>query len=250
LTGADTKSHDLGASLKWVKLHKAAPGDNEEKEKEGQYVGGGQEKSMVFEPKDLVDIFAEKVQLGDAGASGPAAHQQNGKSVISLVPRMFLTGLPGGGFKTDADISGNIATRERELRRWQPEETPENGLSLDEQHAAPGQGWNQFEANERLFGIKSEFDENIYTTTLDRSHPQYQQREAMAAKIAADIEGQTSTSAHIAEERGLNAPDDSGMDEEDKFVLQCPRALNTLTATTGTRASSERRQQTQQTQPT
>lgn len=126
---------------------------------------------------------------------------------------------PGGGFKTDSDISGNIATRERELRRWQPEEAPENGLSLDDQRSGPNQGWDQFEANKRLFGIDSKFDENAYTTTLDRSHPQYQQREAKAAKIAADIEGQASTSAHVAEERGLNVPDDSGMDEEDKYAI-------------------------------
>lgn len=46
-----------------------------------------------------------------------------------------------------------------------------------------------------------------------------QRREAAAAKIAAEIEGQTTTglSAHVAEERGLTV-DDSGMDEEDKWA--------------------------------
>lgn len=79
LTGSDTKAHDLGAALKWAKLHKSAPGDTEEKEKEGQFVGGGPEKSMMIEAKDLVEIFSEKVPLGDAAASGPT-FQQNGKS--------------------------------------------------------------------------------------------------------------------------------------------------------------------------
>ena len=34
--------------------------------------------------------------------------------------------------------------------------------------AAPRGGgkWDQFEANERLFGTKSDFDENVYTTRL------------------------------------------------------------------------------------
>lgn len=133
---------------------------------------------------------------------------------------LVLTLSLGGAFKTDTDISGNIAIRERELLRWQPEESPDNGLGLEEQQAAPGQGWNQFEANKRLFGITSEFDEEIYTTSVDRSHPEYQQRAAAAEKIAAELEGQISASAHIAEERGLNVPDDSGMDEEDKLAPQ------------------------------
>jgi PAB1-binding protein PBP1 len=124
------------------------------------------------------------------------------------------TGVPG--FKTDADISGNAQHRERELHRWQPDESSELGLGLEESTAGPGQGWNQFEANERLFGVKSDFDENIYTTKLDRDHPEYQRRAAAAARIAAEIEGSSPLNTHIAEERGLAVPDDSGMDEEDK----------------------------------
>lgn len=82
---------------------------------------------------------------------------------------------------------------------------------------AAGGGWDQFAANEKLFGVKSDYDENIYTTTLDRSHPEYQRLEAAAAKIAAEIEGQSTAglNAHVAEERGITV-DDSGMDEEDK----------------------------------
>lgn len=123
-----------------------------------------------------------------------------------------------GGFKTDTDISGNTAQRERELHRWQPDESAEVGLGLEDTSAGPGQGWNQFEANERLFGVKSDFDENIYTTKLDRDHPEYHRRAAAAARIAAEIEGQSSAglNSHVAEERGIATADDSGMDEEDK----------------------------------
>jgi PAB1-binding protein PBP1 len=122
------------------------------------------------------------------------------------------------GFKTDADISGNAALRERELHRWQPDEQPGVGLGLEDPSTDNGPGWNQFEANERLFGVRSDFDENIYTTRLDRSHPEYERRATEAARIAAEIEGQSTIglSAHVAEERGLAVPDDSGMDEEDK----------------------------------
>lgn len=115
--------------------------------------------------------------------------------------------------------------RERELHRWQPDEAT-NNLSLEEsaagsQAGSQGQGWNQFEVNERLFGLKSDFNEDIYTTKLDRAHPLYQQREAAAARIAREIEGQTinaSMNPHVAEERNIALGDDSGIDEEDRYV--------------------------------
>lgn len=66
--------------MKWVRLVRGPLGDNgDDKVEEGEYVGGGPEKTMVFEPKDLVDIFAEKVILGEA--EGPANYQ-NGISIL------------------------------------------------------------------------------------------------------------------------------------------------------------------------
>lgn len=118
--------------------------------------------------------------------------------------------------------------RERELRKWQPEEAPSTALGLEESSNS-GQGWDQFAANEKMFNVVSTYDENIYTTTLDRSNPKYAELEAKAAKIAAEIEGQTSSSAHIAEERGLVVPDDSGMDEEDKWASRRYCSIRILT---------------------
>ena len=129
-------------------------------------------------------------------------------------------GALAGTFRTDTDISGNLSLRERELLRWQPDETAKD-LSLEETSLNPGQVWNQFEANERLFGVKSEYNPDIYTTKLDRSHPLYQQREAMADKIAREIESSgigPNMNPHLAEERGVAWGDDSGKDEEDRFV--------------------------------
>src|SRR5690606_22117259 len=128
-----------------------------------------------------------------------------------------LTCRVGSGFRTDTDISagGGYNNRgERELQRWQPSADVDTNLSLDD---SSGAGWDQFAVNERLFGVKTDFDENIYTTKLDKSHPLYRQREQQAAKIAKEIEMGSAMNAHVAEERGL-AVDDSGMDEEDKYV--------------------------------
>lgn len=47
--------------------------------------------------------------------------------------------------------------------------------------------WDQFEANKKLFGLKSDYDEEIYTTKLDRNKPDYKEREKAAIKIANEI---------------------------------------------------------------
>lgn len=79
-------------------------------------------------------------------------------------------------------------------------------------------GWDQFAENERLFGMKTDYDENIYTTTIDKSHPQYKQRLADADRKAREIERSVANNAHVAEERIVNnvGPEKGGLDEEDK----------------------------------
>lgn len=81
-----------------------------------------------------------------------------------------------------------------------------------------GRQWDQFAVNERQFGIKTTYDENIYTTAIDKSHPQYKERLAKADKAAKEIESSATTTAHHAEERQMNftGGDDAGDDEEEK----------------------------------
>jgi hypothetical protein len=62
-----------------VKLLKAGLGD-EEKAKEGEYVGGSNDKVMIFEQKDVVEIAAQKVTF----ESEVVATHQNGKALHSL----------------------------------------------------------------------------------------------------------------------------------------------------------------------
>lgn len=49
--------------------------------------------------------------------------------------------------------------------------------------------WNQFTANEKLFGVTTSFDEDVYTTKLDRTAPDYKERERKAQRIANEILG-------------------------------------------------------------
>nr|POF16495.1 uncharacterized protein c21b10.03c [Quercus suber] len=119
-------------------------------------------------------------------------------------------------FRTDAEISGRDprVPRERELQRWEPSGDVGIDMTLESSGTT---GWDQFAANQQLYGVESTYDEDIYTTQINRNDPQYKQREAVAAKLAREIEGSTPANAHIAEERTKDAERTDGLDEEDKY---------------------------------
>lgn len=109
-------------------------------------------------------------------------------------------------FQTDTEISGKVEFKERELHRWEPSNSDSAEIGpLEEltQTVSNGEVWDQFAVNEKLFGVKSEFDEDFYTTKVDKSHPFYKQREAEAARIAQEIQQSSTNNIHIAEERGF-----------------------------------------------
>ncbi|KAJ3042804.1 hypothetical protein HDV00_006625 [Rhizophlyctis rosea] len=119
------------------------------------------------------------------------------------------------GFQTDTAISGQTGPiQARELQRWTPS-GDDALLGLEDEIGHIGK-WDQFEANEKLFGVSTDFDENFYTTQLDRTDPEYRKRELEAMRIAAEIERGPVNNVHIAEERGL-AVDTGAMDEEDRY---------------------------------
>ncbi|KAF9533809.1 hypothetical protein CPB83DRAFT_844552 [Crepidotus variabilis] len=137
----------------------------------------------------------------------------------------------GDSFRTDVDITlqkKGLGGRERELQAWTPSSdapsatsgTIAGGLGDEDTFGQGANGnntsWDQFTANEQLFGVKASFDEDVYTTKLDRNAPDFKERERKAQKIANEIIGATTNNPHIAEERGL-VVDDSGVNEEDKY---------------------------------
>lgn len=176
------------------------------------YIGSGPEHSMAFDIRDVAHIAIPNVSPAEVSVK-----EANGRHHLFVSKThgadTLLTG--AGGFRTDSDISGNLAMRERTLKRWEPA-ADEVDMSL-ESSTGDTMGWDQFEANERLFGAKSNYDENIYTTRIDRSDPSYRQKQAEAARIAREIEGTDVENPHMREERGLVAPDTGDQDEEAKY---------------------------------
>ena len=91
---------------------------------------------------------------------------------------------------------------------------------MESSNSTSQRGWDQFAENERKFGIKTSYDEAFYTTSIDKSHPQYAQRMAAADRKAREIERSTAATSHVAEERVMDfaGGNDQGADEEDKYV--------------------------------
>ncbi|QDZ21290.1 LsmAD domain-containing protein [Chloropicon primus] len=184
-------------------------------------------QKLVIHSPDVIQITAKAVKT-DAASVGPAKQ----------------AGLAGhedaGGFGTDSSISRGKATGYgRQLERWTPTAEDEESMSMSQPAAAaaggggggapgpgsfhqisgPGAGgkdWDQFAAFERMTGAKTTYSEEQYTTALNKSDPRMKAIEARAERIAREIEGQSSSNTHVAEERG-HYIDDSGMDEEDKY---------------------------------
>lgn len=83
--------------------------------------------------------------------------------------------------------------RERELQAWQPDgpAAPSAQFSQgDDATFGPGStntSWDQFAANKQLFNVETSFDEEVYTTKLDRSGADFKERERKAQRIAEEI---------------------------------------------------------------
>jgi len=206
--GATLESHDLVYAFKMVQKLKSGEIDGVQASRD-QYVGMGEDHSMSFDTKDVVDLAVEGVTLL------PQEKRANGIPVALLIQRAKTDPVVGSatGFRTDTHISGNVARGGRDLQRWTSSANTDVDISLEDSKS--GGVWDQFQANEKLFGLKSDYDENIYTTRIDRSNPQYRQREAEAHRIAREIEGSSSTNAHQREERGI-IDEDGELDEEEK----------------------------------
>ncbi|ODQ60076.1 hypothetical protein WICANDRAFT_92188 [Wickerhamomyces anomalus NRRL Y-366-8] len=141
---------------------------------------------------------------------------------VDLFNNSYVSNKASSGFRTDQDIGfKNSNAPRQEMEKWVPDAALDvslDQLTFDENDPNGNvKSWDQFETNEVKFGVKSEFDEELYTTKINKNDPNYQKNLEKATKLAAEIESQSyNGNIHLAEERGLKF-DDSGVDEEDKY---------------------------------
>ncbi|MCO5582504.1 hypothetical protein L7F22_036401 [Adiantum nelumboides] len=156
-------------------------------------------KTLVIQAKDLVQINAKDVPIsGEMLQNGRARENR-----AEIVTDSFLS-------------QGRHGEVERELKPWTPDNDDFRDPGLDSTFQNTWhRNWDQFEINKTLFGVESTFDEELYTTKLNRG-PQSRDREKEAWRIAREIEAHGSKNLHLLEER--NEIDDfDALDEENRF---------------------------------
>jgi hypothetical protein len=115
----------------------------------------------------------------------------------------------------------------RQLQRMElPDEGAAGGAGTTSGPLEDGKGgaarkWNQFTANESLFGVKATFDETAYTTALDKSAFTAEQI-AAADVLAKEILEAESKNPHVAAERGKELGAAEQLNEEDMHSAVLP----------------------------
>ncbi|KAB2613049.1 polyadenylate-binding protein-interacting protein 3-like [Pyrus ussuriensis x Pyrus communis] len=155
-------------------------------------------KTLNIPAKELVQVIAKDVSITREGLLNEVQHGKHQELII------------------DSFISqSRRGELERELKPWVPDEDDPQRPELE--NIFDGQWnrkWDQFETNETLFGVKSTFDADLYTTKLAKG-PQTKELEREALRIAREIEGEDTPDLHMAEERGIHLHVD--IDEETRF---------------------------------
>ncbi|CAM6106174.1 unnamed protein product [Calypogeia fissa] len=192
---------EFGVVLKYARLTRDGSVKGGKSEAVKEAARKAPQKTFVIHAKDFVQIIAKDVSLsGDALPNGKA--RDNRADIV-----------------TDAVLSqGRLREGERELKPWKPDDEAPKPVGLESTFQSSwNRSWDQFETNKTLFGVETTFNEELYTTKLERG-PQMREREREASRIAREIEGTATKNLHLAEERGLRlAPELEAMDEESRF---------------------------------
>ncbi|RMZ86764.1 hypothetical protein DV736_g6008, partial [Chaetothyriales sp. CBS 134916] len=194
MAGASLVPSNAKITLKMTKKLASSPGTtaNGLVSREAALVGSSPEYAMTWDVRDLVEIDFDDLSLVET------AKMANGSS---------------SKLRTDADISGNLHRGERTLQKWVPDEPDDTDYTLG---ASSAGGWDQFATAKQMTGIESTYDENEYTTALDKNSLSYKIKEAEAERVEREIMSTTSTNMHVREERGQQV-EHSADDEEAKY---------------------------------
>ncbi|KAG0455704.1 hypothetical protein HPP92_023492 [Vanilla planifolia] len=189
-------SKDFGIVLKMAQLIK----DGSTREQKSIPETLKRPQTIIIPAREFVQIIAKNVPLSsDEFSNSNARDRRKDFMIDSVISR------------------SNIVDVERELERWTPDvddpECPELDNIFD---GTWNRNWGSVETNETLFGVKSTFNEEFYTTKLERG-PQTRDREREASRIAREIEGEESHDLHIAEERGFKLLEGFDIDEESRY---------------------------------
>ena len=124
-------------------------------------------------------------------------------------------------FKLDSDISNinNIysSKEEEKLVKYEVKEEDKNIYMNKKLEDDEDENWDQFELNKKMYNVVSTYDENLYTTKLDKNKITEEDKK-YADKMYKEIMSSSNNEndIHILEDRGIIQENDD-FDEEDKY---------------------------------
>ncbi|QHN94863.1 polyadenylate-binding protein-interacting protein 3 isoform X2 [Arachis ipaensis] len=195
---ATNADNDFGIVLKMARLIK--DGSLKGQKSSAEPVSKAPSKILIIPAKELVQVIAKGVAVTRDGLPSELHHDMHQEIMVdSLISHSRHVELG------------------RELKPWVPDEDVPQCPELENTFDGPwNRGWDQFETNEALFGVKSTFNEELYTTKLEKG-PRTRELEKQALRIAREIEGEETQDLHLAEERGLHFHENFDIDEETRF---------------------------------
>ena len=124
-------------------------------------------------------------------------------------------------FKLDSDISNinNIysSKAEEKLVKYEVKEEDKNIYMNKKLEDDEDENWDQFELNKKMYNVVSTYDEDLYTTKLDKNKITEEDKK-YADKMYKEIMSSSNNEndIHILEDRGIIQQNDD-FDEEDKY---------------------------------
>ena len=221
---AATKNKYVIKACKVIKAPQSGDSDNQPQVVDQSTVIIGADKVACLTAKSMrIDTLSANNSNGssqqkegdafrtDTEISGSKGGQQRDLVAAGSAWTTGGSGSGGGGGNSRAEaLMGSLGDKDNKGPRRKPFNNPNPNAGL---RGNIGE-WDQFQANQELFNVKASYDENLYTTELDKSQID-NKKIAEAERLAREIENTTTSNIHMAEERGHKLEGD--FDEEDLY---------------------------------
>ena len=124
-------------------------------------------------------------------------------------------------FVLDSQISkkNSNKAKEEKLVKYEIKEEDKNNKYINQSlEDEENVDWDQFELNKKVYNVVSTYDENLYTTKLDKNKITEEEK-IFADKMYNEImnSNKDEKNIHVLEDRGVVQQKDNDLDEEDKY---------------------------------
>ena len=145
------------------------------------------------------------------------------KEILSInyeINNLILDNKKNNEFFSDSQISKKHykLKKEEKLVKFELKEEDKNKYLNQKLEDENDENWDQFELNKKMYNVISTYDENLYTTKLDKNKISEEDKK-YADKMYKEImsSSKNEKNVHILEDRGIIKQKDEEFNEEDKY---------------------------------